>query len=208
MWAGAGLGLHFRRLRYRNTAAAELRACWQCAPSPGKAEEFLVLDLETTGLDAACGEVVSIAWVAISRGRVRLNCGAHLLVRGQQSVGASAEFHLLRDCERELGLDIDQIMSRLLEAARGRVLVFHHAGLDLAFLDKLSRRCCGAPLLLPHLDTLVIERDKLQQRDHAIAPGALRLGACRQRYGLPDYPAHNAYNDALATAELLLAQRC
>ena len=32
------------------------------------------------------------------------------------------------------------------------------------------------------------------------------MGACRRRYQLPDYHGHNALWDALATAELLLAQ--
>jgi DNA polymerase-3 subunit epsilon len=34
----------------------------------------------------------------------------------------------------------------------------------------------------------------------------LRLAECRSRYNLPAYPAHNALMDALAAAELLLAQ--
>ncbi|MGL6010674.1 MAG: 3'-5' exonuclease, partial [Shewanella oncorhynchi] len=35
---------------------------------------------------------------------------------------------------------------------------------------------------------------------------SLRLGACRERYGLPIYTAHSALTDALACGELLLAQ--
>ena len=38
-----------------------------------------------------------------------------------------------------------------------------------------------------------------------IKSGDLRLQACRDRYNLPPYPAHNALIDALATAELLVA---
>ncbi|MGL5147516.1 MAG: hypothetical protein ACRC7Q_08495, partial [Plesiomonas shigelloides] len=42
---------------------------------------------------------------------------------------------------------------------------------------------------------------------HAVVQqGSLRLGACRQRYGLPVYSAHTAMVDALGCAELLLAQ--
>jgi DNA polymerase-3 subunit epsilon len=33
-----------------------------------------------------------------------------------------------------------------------------------------------------------------------------RLAQCRQHYGLPDTPQHDALADARATAELLLAQ--
>jgi len=34
----------------------------------------------------------------------------------------------------------------------------------------------------------------------------LQLGLCRDRYGLPHSHAHNALSDAIATAELLIAQ--
>lgn len=44
-----------------------------------------------------------------------------------------------------------------------------------------------------------------EQADTALVRGDLTLAGCRVRYGLPDYPAHNALVDALATAELLLA---
>ena len=43
------------------------------------------------------------------------------------------------------------------------------------------------------------------RQDAVIMPGSLRLHSCRQRYGLPHYPAHDALTDAVATAELLLA---
>ena len=89
---------------------------------------------------------------------------------------------------------------------RGRVLVFHNAVLDNAYLNRLSRTLYGAPLCLPTVCTLQLERRRLHRRDRAIKPGDLRLAACRARYGLPPYPSHNALWDALATAELLLAQ--
>ena len=77
---------------------------------------------------------------------------------------------------------------------------------DLAFQDRATRSLYGAPLLLPVADTMAIEHRQLKRRDTAIRAGDLRLQACRARHNLPAYPAHNALSDALATAELLLAQ--
>lgn len=37
-------------------------------------------------------------------------------------------------------------------------------------------------------------------------PISIRLADSRRRYGLPHYPPHNALVDALASAELLMAQ--
>jgi DNA polymerase-3 subunit epsilon len=59
---------------------------------------------------------------------------------------------------------------------------------------------------MPYLCTMRMEHRRLLRRDRIIGAGDLTLGSCRTRYGLPDYPAHNALSDALATGELLLAQ--
>ncbi len=97
-------------------------------------------------------------------------------------------------------------MQRFLQVAVGRVLVFHHAQLDMAYLNRCSRRLFGAPLLLPVVDTLALERGALERRDVSLRANSLRLASCRARYGLPPGWVHNALTDALATAELLLAQ--
>jgi DNA polymerase-3 subunit epsilon len=98
-----------------------------------------------------------------------------------------------------------EVLNRFLEAAAGKVLVFHNASLDMAFLNSVSRREFNAPILMPCVDTLVREHKLLNRREVPIKSGDLRLQACRDRYNLPPYPAHNALLDALATAELLIA---
>ena len=58
------------------------------------------------------------------------------------------------------------------------------------------------------VDTLDLERRVVAGgwgRD--AGAGALRLWAARERHGLPVYRAHEALTDALACAELYLAQR-
>jgi len=52
----------------------------------------------------------------------------------------------------------------------------------------------------------MLERHRLLREHSVIKEGSLRLGACRERYGLPIYTAHSALTDALACGELLLAQ--
>ncbi|TXS94163.1 3'-5' exonuclease [Parahaliea maris] len=202
--------LPWRRWRYRSRVSGTVLArCWE-APAPAARrpwveQRFLVCDAEMSSLDVNEGELLSLGWVAVDGGRVNLASASHCLIATTGSVGQSAGIHQLRDCDLEqAGSEADAI-DRLCEAARGRVLVFHHAPLDLTYLNRASQRHFGAPLLLPYLDTLAMEkryRDRVGQAEHN---GGLNLTACRRRYGLPDYPAHNALVDALATAELLLA---
>lgn len=168
--------------------------------------EFLVADTETSSLDVATGEMLSIGWVVIRGGRIPLTSARHLLLKPRNSVGSSATIHQIRDCELDAGLSESTLMAQFLEAAQGRVLVFHHAVLDVAFLSDITRRLYGAPLLMPAIDTLQLEKRRLERADMPLGNGALRLGSCCSRYNLPPSQAHNALTDALATAELLLAQ--
>ncbi len=198
-----------RRLYERRVAGTALQNCWR-APLPSTSSDwrqvsFLVVDAEMSSLDVDEGELLSVGWVQVDNGAIALASARHFLVSAEQSVGQSATIHNLRDCELVGAEPGEVILQRFLEAAAGRVLVFHHAVLDMAFLDRVSRNAFGAPILMPFVDTLQQEKTLLQRREQAIASGDLRLQACRERYGLPAYPAHNALIDALATAELLLA---
>ncbi|HCV01678.1 MAG TPA: 3'-5' exonuclease, partial [Pseudoalteromonas sp.] len=56
------------------------------------------------------------------------------------------------------------------------------------------------------LDTFVIEKKRLHQQGHEIGHDDLTLSECRKRYNLPHYSSHHALTDAMATAELFLAQ--
>lgn len=200
-----------RRYYAPRVAGTPLAACWaEGLPSsrtPWRSTRFLACDAEMSSLDAASGSLLSLAWVPVEEGSVYPGRGEHYLVQAESEVGDSATLHGIRDRDSATGLAAGEVLDRLLVAARGRVLVFHHAGLDLAYLNRLCRRRYDAPLLLPVIDTLKFEYRRRQRRGQVSAQGDLTLTACRQYYGLPDYPAHDALSDALATGELLLAQR-
>jgi len=202
--------LRLRRLLYaRRVAGSVLQTCWHTPlPSTGsdwRQVSFLVVDAEMSSLDVNEGELLSVGWVCVEGGSIALDSARHYLIKAENSVGQSATIHNLRDCELAEAENRAEVLQRFLAAAGGKVLVFHNAALDLAYLNKVSRREFNAPILMPAVDTLLQEHALLQRRDIPVKPGDLRLQACRARYNLPPYPAHNALLDALATAELLIA---
>jgi DNA polymerase-3 subunit epsilon len=81
----------------------------------------------------------------------------------------------------------------------------HHAGLDVSFLKKACARWARIIPGFIVLDTMRIEYRQRKRREIPVKQGDLQLGRIRSLYGLPRYTAHNALNDAFATAELLLA---
>lgn len=167
---------------------------------------LLCLDLETTSLEADAGEIASIGWVAIERGAVVLASAEHYRVRLRGEVGQSAIYHEMTDEMVASGVEEAWMVERLCQVAAGRVVVFHHAALDMAFLNALCLRLAGVPFLVPVIDTMELERRSLSRTGLPPKRQSLRLFSCRERYNLPLYPAHDALSDALATAELLLAQ--
>lgn len=177
---------------------------------PGAAAQFsdveiVSVDIETTGLEAATADMLSVGWVIIRDGRVDLDSAGNYLVKPNAGVGNSASVHGLTDTMVGAGMDWTDVLDRIIERLRGRVLLVHHAGLDKALLDRLCRQRYGIPLLVPVIDTLALEHRRQRRRHHVDSNRSLRLGDLRDAYRLPRYNAHDCLLDAIATAELLLA---
>jgi DNA polymerase-3 subunit epsilon len=167
---------------------------------------IISVDLELTGLDARQNQIIAIGWTQIDQGRIRFGSNRHVLINAQQSVGESATIHELMDSEVAMGVALETGLQLLFEAAQGRVWLFHHAGLDVAFLQQacLSWASVAPPFAV--LDTMQMELAYRKRRELPVLQGELQLGKLRSSYNLPLYTAHNALIDACATAELLLAQ--
>jgi DNA polymerase-3 subunit epsilon len=199
----------WRRWRYRARVAGTPLQALYATPLPPLARalrdsELLALDFETTGLDPARDRILSIGWVLLAGGRIRMRESGHLLVNSGGSVGHSATIHGLVDADLAAGVSLPVAVETLLQLLAGRTLLAHCAVIESSFLERACRALYAAPPLLQVVDTLAIEAQL--RSNERLAEGALRLHACRERYQLPRYRGHHAAIDALACAELLLAQ--
>jgi len=166
---------------------------------------LISVDLELTGLDAKQNQIIAIGWTQVDHGRMRFSSNRHVLTNAEQSVGHSAAIHELLDSDVAAGIPLGSGLQALFEAARGRVWLFHHAGLDVAFLQQACFSWGGVAPPFIVLDTLRMELNLRKRRNIPVQQGDLRLSNLRASYHLPRYTAHNALIDACATAELLLA---
>lgn len=166
---------------------------------------LIAVDLEMTGLDAMTNQIIAIGWTQVDDGRISLASNRHLLINAEQSVGHSAAIHELTDNDVAEGVPLEAGLAALFEAARGRVWLFHHAGLDVAFLQQACTVWAGVALPFMVLDTMTLELTMRKRRELPVHHGDLQLNKLRADYNLPGYTAHNALIDACATAELLLA---
>ena len=181
-------------------------------PEPGTPLErvpLLAVDVETTGLDAEHDRVIAVGWVPVDGLAVDLAGARRRVVATRMEVGESATVHGLTDDTVAAGTLPIRVLEELLAALAGRVLLAHHASIEIGFLDAACQRVYGPPFVASSVDTLALHRRVLTEHLGAApdpTPGALRLWAARERYGLPRYRSHEPLTDALACAELYLAQ--
>src|SRR5690606_2529728 len=100
---------------------------------------------------------------------------------------------------------LSEIMPCILAALRGRILIVHSAAVDVAFLDAACKQLYGVSLAVHVVDTVALGMRRYRHEQREILLDHLRLHSLRREYHLPDYHAHHALSDALATAELFLA---
>jgi DNA polymerase-3 subunit epsilon len=170
--------------------------------------EFLVVDVETTGLDPRRDHVLEVGWVPVARGEVVLDGvrGTAVRLPAGVDVGESAVLHGLTDDDLAAAPELADVERELRAALQGRVLAAHHARIELGFLGRALRDGPAGAAALFVVDTMTLQRRLIVGGDGEPPPGSLRLDAARRRFGLPRYAAHRAATDAVATAELLLAQ--
>jgi DNA polymerase-3 subunit epsilon len=178
-------------------------------PSPAtscREAGIVALDLETTGLAPARDVIVSIGLVHIEGMSIRLNTAWHQIVQvGRDIPEESAVIHQITDDQAAAGQPLDEVLPRLLERLKGRVMLAHYAAVEQQFIDAACQRIYGAPFIVPTIDTQMLARRRLERAHAVYKPSDLRLFNLRTKYHLPRYKAHNALSDALATAELFLA---
>ncbi|GGO70748.1 3'-5' exonuclease [Bowmanella pacifica] len=168
---------------------------------------YLALDLELSSLDPHQGEILSIGWVPVKPPSIYQQQGVELLIKDPGDLGQSPVIHGLTRKQLNSGISLKEALGQLLDATAqdsDNLWLLHHAGLDLAFLRKAFEDC-GLPFETPRIvDTFRLEQRLLMRRGKEPQFEGLTLDKCRQRYGLDGHPAHNALEDALATAELFL----
>ncbi len=200
-----------RRWQLRRTPPGPLRRYLEQPFARGatdyREQEYLAIDLETTGLDNRRDQILSVGYVTVRGTTIDLSSARHRLVRVDRSIPeASAVIHQITDDQSALGSELVDVLEELLGALAGKVMIAHHASVEQGFLSNACKSCWGRGLLMRIIDTQVLAYRTFERRQIPFQPSDLRLYALGSRYNLPRYGAHNALSDALTAAELFLAQ--
>jgi len=169
--------------------------------------KVLAVDFETTGLDARQDKLLSVGFVTLKQQQISLKSSYHQIIKTKAQLEESnVIIHHITDSQKEQGQALAMVVEALLKELAGSVMLVHFARIEKQFLTQACLELYGMAPTFPIIDTLALAKRRLDKRDVAYDPSELRLTSLRQKYKLPEHHAHNALNDAIATAELFMAQ--
>lgn len=176
-------------------------------PATSRLDEtgIVALDFETTGLKLKNDDILSYGLVQLNQLQIDLSSATHRLVKATGAMPErSVVVHHITDDENASGIELEQALAELLGRLQGKVLLAHYAKIESGFLDQACKRVYGCGIVLPVMDTLMIEQQKRGPGDPD--PGALHLSTLCEHYNLPGYRLHDALADALSCAQVFMAQ--
>ena len=161
------------------------------------ADEFVVFDIETTGLSVLTSQIIEIGAVKIKDGKVleRFNKFVNPGVAIPENITelTGIDDSMVADADK-----IDVVLREFLDFIGNRLLIAHNANFDVGFIRKASREC-GYEYKNPYLDTVTLSRFlNPNLKSH-------KLDAVAKYYDLGDFNHHRACDDAEMLANIFFS---
>jgi DNA polymerase III epsilon subunit family exonuclease len=160
--------------------------------------EFVVFDLETTGLAAARDRICEVGAVRVRALEVA-DSFESLVNPGVRLPEQIARLTGLREQELRSAPPVSGVLRRFLAFAGDELLVAHNARFDQRFLERQLLLQHGRRLSEPPLCTAALARRLLEGRVRRVG-----LASLANFFGVPTRPCHRALPDAEATAQVLI----
>jgi DNA polymerase-3 subunit epsilon len=171
------------------------------SPAPGKPlreEEWVVVDLETTGGSPKRGHrVTEVAAVAVSRGEIR-GTWCSLVNPGRRIPGMITSLTGITEQMVAEAPRFHEVADRVSQEIRGRVFVAHNAAFDWRFMGWEMQQATGMAPVGRTLCTVRLARKLLPELP------SRNLDSLTHYFGVEIEHRHRALDDAVATARVLI----
>jgi len=194
-----------RNLFYRATLADH---AYRFLFEPGPADEVVVLDCETTGLNPRIDEVIAVAAIVVRGSRIMTSEAYQAIIRADRvPTSESIKVHRLRARDVAAGRPMHKVLPELLRFIGGRPIVGYYVDFDVRMLDKYVLRYIEAKLPNRRIEVSEIY---YALKYGGAPPGTvldLRFRSILSDLGIPSLGQHDAFNDALMTAMMYVQLR-
>jgi len=199
------LRARLRKKELPGRARSNLAALDHLDPArPATDYNYVVLDLETTGMDLESDRVVSVGAVRLVGGRIRLGDNfAELVNPGRDIPVESIKIHGVKPDQTAGARHASAVFQDFLSFLGSDLLVAHYARFELHFINFTMQRLYGFNLQNLTLDTVaLVESLVLPSDPYGIGRHKQErsLEALARRFGISQAERHTALGDALLTA--------
>lgn len=159
--------------------------------------DFVVVDVETSGLDPAGGaRVIEIAAVRINQiGQIQDSMST-LINPEDGNTGADWIHGITADMVADAPT-FDQIFDELARVMDDAIFVAHHAKFDEGFVAAEAQLAGAKLLTMPAICTYWLARNTVKGTDN------FKLGTLATHFGISQVGAHSALDDAKVVAQML-----
>ncbi|PGH25613.1 PolC-type DNA polymerase III [Fusobacterium animalis] len=160
-------------------------------------EEFVVFDIETTGLNSHTNEIIEIGAVKIKAGRI-VDRYSQLINPGRPIPYHITEITSITDEQVANEPKINEVIGKFVDFVGDAVLVAHNAPFDMGFIKRDIKKYLNIDYQCSIIDTLQMARD--------LFPDLKKygLGDLNKTLGLALEKHHRAVDDSQATANMFI----
>ena len=184
-------------------------AAWQALPPPDAhapftASRYVVVDVETSGLNMVKDRLIAIGAVAIRDGRIDLADSLEIILQQQRVSGRdNILIHGIGGTAQAEGVPPVEALLEFLEYLGKSPLLAFHVAFDKTMIDRALRTFLGLNFNHPWADLAYLSPALYPE----LARSHRSLDHWMAHFGIGNYERHCALADALSTAELLLSLR-
>jgi CRISPR-associated protein Cas2 len=158
--------------------------------------EYMVLDIETTGLDRSKDEIVEIGAIRVEGGEVTAVFKRILVIESELPPAISQLTGITNEQIRHSGRAPLDVLCEFAEFTGDLPIVSHNIDFDIGFLRNACKKMGLPPPANRCIDTLALARRRIRDiADH-------KLGTLAEYFGIERSGEHRGYDDCLTTKRL------
>lgn len=165
-----------------------------------KADEYVVFDTETTGLNPKVDEILSIGALKIKQNKILTSQKFEIFLKPIQEVKEqSIKIHRIRNEDVKNAIDAKEGILEFLHFIKSSVLVGYYIKFDIAMINKYAKKLLNIKLPNQSIEISDLYKKKLFFHDTSGLID-LKFDSILTKLDVPIIGKHDAINDALMSA--------